>query len=224
MIIKAKGTLLNTSGTGPLEKAVRDYYKNRATSTFKQVESKVTKKVQDKIQRYLLSSGTIQSILSGRLRSDFGLSYSDATSSVNSIIKHISENIFVSLKYSYKGANIANFILELLPLGINELSSLPEGNYISSGKYGGGDVTWLTWLLTQGTKVIIGDFYVFDGISGTSRSNESVMQKVKNGSSGFRIDPGFAGSEDDNFVTRALSPIIPEIKDEIFKTFKEALK
>jgi len=223
-MINAKGTLLNTNGTGPLEKVVRDYYKKRATSTFKQVEAKVTQKVKTKIQNYLLSSGTTQSILSGKLRSDFGLSYSDAISSVTSIINHISANISISLKYSYKGANIANFSLELLPLGISELSNLPEGNYISSGKYGGGDVSWLTWLLTKGTKVIIGDFYVFEGISGTSRSNESVMQKVKNGASGFRVDPGFSGSEDDNFVTRALAPIIPEIRNEIFKTFKEALK
>jgi hypothetical protein len=217
---KGRISFTAVDGFGELDRSVRDYINKRATATYKQVESRVTTAVREKIRQHLFSSGTTQSILNGKLRSDFGLTYTAAQIAVNSIISHVIDNIKVSIKYSYKGANIAIFSLDLLPLGMDKLSQLPEGNYISSGKYGGGDVTWLTWLLTRGTTVVIGDFYVFEGISGTSRSNESVMQR---GRSGFRVEPGFAGTENDNFVTRALDPIIPEIRDEVFKTFIEAL-
>lgn len=222
--MSGKISFTSVDGFGELNRSVRDYIKNRATATYKQVESRITIKVREMIRKSIFSSGATQSILSGKLRSDFGLTYSAAQSAVSSIISHILENITLSMSYSYKGANIAVFSLNLLPLGIQSLSQLPEGNYISTGKYGGGDVTWLTWLLTKGTTVVVGDFYVFEGLSGSSRSNESVMQKVKTGRSGFRVDPGFSGSQDDNFVTRALEHIIPEIRGEVFKTFTEALK
>lgn len=223
-MVKGRVSFTAIDGFGELDRSVRDYINKRATSTYKQVESKIQDKVSEKINRSILSSAATQSILSGRLRSDFGLTIDAAQVAVKSIINHILSNIKLSMTYSYRGANIALFSLDLLPLGIKDLAQLPAGNYLSTGKYGGGDVTWLTWLLTKGTSVVIGDFYVFTGISGTSRSNESVMQKVTTGRSGFRVDPGFAGSENDNFVTRALEPIIPEIRDEVFKTFIEALE
>jgi hypothetical protein len=217
-------SFVSVDGIGELNRSVRDYINKRATATYKEVEEGVTINVRKKIRTSLSSSNAIKSLLSGKLKSDFGLTDSAATVAVRSIIDHVSDNIKVSIKYSYRGANVAVLSLDLLPLGVDAIAALPAGNYISTGKYGGGDVTWLTWLLTKGTSVIIGDFYVFEGARGRSRSGQSVMQKNVRGGSGFRVDPGFAGSKDDNFITRALTPIIPEIRDEVFKTFIKALE
>ena len=219
---KLNANLVSLDGIGPLQEAVRSYVKQRATKTYRQVEASVLQKVREKIRSRLLSSNVTQSLLSGKLKSDFGLTNSVAARAVSKIIDYVSDNVKVSLKYSFKGANIATFSLDLLPMGTKELSMLPEGNYVSTGKFGGGDVTWLTWLVTQGTTVVIGDYYVFENPEGNTRAG-SVMQKATK-RDGFRVDPSFAGTVDDNFVIRALQPIIPEIKDQVFRTFSEALK
>lgn len=218
-----KGRIKLTNGIGELEQAIRSHVKNRANRTFKQVESLVKQKLETKIRSNILSSNTTRSLLNGKLRSDFGLNPTDAGIAVAAIVDHIVNNLEVNLKYSFRGKNIATFTLDLLPMGIEELSVLPQGNYLSTGKFGGGDVSWLTWLLTKGTTVVIGDYYVLENPRGASRSGSSVMQKNGKGGSGFRVDPAFAGTAQDNFVIRALEPIIPEIIDEIFKVFKEVV-
>jgi hypothetical protein len=101
---------------------------------------------------------------------------------------------------------------------------LPGGSYTSSGKLGGGDVTWLSWLLEKGTQVVIGDFWVFPDPEGITRAG-SVMQKVsQKHPEGFRVDSSFSGTPQDNFVTRALQPLLPGIRDIVFKKIEEELK
>lgn len=219
-----KGRIKLINGIGELEQAIRTHVNNRANRTYRQVEALVKQKLESKIKTNISSSNTVRSLLNGRLRRDFGLSIPDANAAVAAIIDHIVENISIELKYSYRGKNIATFSVDLLPMGIEALSMIPEGDYISTGKFGGGDVSWLTWLLTKGTTVVIGDFYVFDNPKGSTRSGLGVMQKNAGNKSGFRVDPSYAGTLDDNFVTRSLHPIIPEIVDEIFKIFNEVLQ
>ena len=207
-----------------LQEAIRTHIRKKATKTYAQVQQLVDSKVKKLIKENLTSSNVVMSVINGKLRGDFGLSFPAAKRAVDRIVNYISENIELSVKYSYRGKNVATFSLNLLPMGVKELSMLPEGNYTSTGKFGGGDVSWLTWLLTKGTQVVVGDFYVFDEPEGKTRSGDAVMQKANKNGQPFRVDSGFSGTEDDNFVTRALEPIIPQIKNEIFIKMKEGLK
>jgi len=207
--------------------AVRDAVRKQITKKVKQsyarIESSIRDLVKQEAERQLMSSSVTQSILSGKLRSDFGLSQSAAGNAMKEIIDYVSENIEVSFTSRSRSGAMATLSLNLLPMGVKGLTSLPAGEYTSTGKFGGGDVTWLTWLLTRGTQMVIGDFFVFDEPKGKTRGG-SVMVRDKKGKGGFRIDPGFSGTEEDNFVTRALSPIIPKIRNTIFKKIQEGLK
>lgn len=215
---------LKIANVGQLYEGIRAQAHAKLKKTYAQVQASLQQIVQGMVRTEILASNTTRSLLGGKLQSDFGLESSQASSAVNKIIDYIANNIELNLKYSYKGKDIALFTLDLLPLGIDALTELPQGSYRSSGKYGGGDVTWLTWLLTKGTTVVIGDFWVFPNPEGSTRSG-SVMQKVsRNNPDGFRVDPAFAGVADNNFVTRALSPIIPKIQDKIFKEILEGFK
>ena len=109
-----KGTLTSLDGIGPLQEAVRSHIKKKATTTYKQAEASITKKVQDMIRTRLLASNVTRSLLDGKLRSDFGLSFSSAGRAVKRIIDYISDNIELSLKFASRGANVATFSLELL--------------------------------------------------------------------------------------------------------------
>jgi len=215
---------LSLSKTDAVRDAVRKQIDKKIKKSYSRIESSIQDLVQERARSQLMSSNVMQSIVAGKLRSDFGLSQAMASSSVKEIIDHISDNIEVSFTSKSRSGALATLSLNLLPMGVNGLASLPAGNYISTGKFGGGDVTWLTWLLTRGTQILIGDFFVFENPEGKTRSGESVMQKIGKGSQPFRIDPGLSGTEDDNFVTRALGPIIPQIRETIFKKVREGLK
>jgi hypothetical protein len=215
---------LKISNVAQLHEGIRKQVNKKVKKSYSSVQSSVAEVLRGMIRERLLASTVTQSLLSGKLRSDFGLTQTDANRTVNRIIEYVATNIQLSVKYAHRGKDVAVFTLDLLPMGVKVLSALPEGNYASTGKFGGGDVTWLTWLLTKGTQVVIGDFYVFDDPEGTTRAG-SVMQKTsKKHPDGFRIDPGFAGTEEDNFVTRALTPIIPKIQKILFQKILEGLK
>jgi hypothetical protein len=67
-------------------------------------------------------------------------------------------------------------------------------------------VDWLEWLLTRGTQVVIGDFWLFEHARGSTRSGgSSIMRRIENiPREPFRVDPNFSGTIDDNFITRAI--------------------
>lgn len=220
---------INTSASlklvkkGEIDSAIKKDISKRVKKAYQTVETKLGRIVQDMVERQLMASSTMQSIVGGKLRSDFGLTVSMANEAVKEIIDHIVSNIKVSFTTTSRSAALLS--LELLPMGIDQLAALPAGSYMSTGKLGGGEVSWLTWLLTRGTQVILGDFYVFEGPKGRSRTGESIMQRVgKTGQEGFRVDPGFSGTEEDNFVIRALEPVLDKIRDVVFSTVAEGLK
>jgi hypothetical protein len=219
--VTAKGTLTLTQ-KGQLRDGVRKEVAKKIKSSYLRVQGAINDAARDLVKRQLMASSVTQSILSGKLRSDFGLSPSTASSAVKEIVDYVSDNVRVVFKAA-KGDSMGFLTLELLPMGVDKLSAISAGSYTSGGKFGGGEVSWLDWLLTRGTQVVIGDFWVFEDPKGRTRGG-SVMQKNTQGRTGFRIEPGFSGTENDNFVTRALAPILPQLRDTIFKTVKGALK
>jgi hypothetical protein len=102
---------------------------------------------------------------------------------------------------------------------VNLLSS-PEASYMSKG----GVVTWLYWLLFSGTEVIIADYHVRYGTGAkTSRTDDAIMVPNGRGSNkGFSIVPNYAGTEDDNWITRAAYAALPKIQHELEEAIKKA--
>ena len=58
---------------------------------------------------------------------------------------------------------------------------------------------WLDWLINRGDEIIVSQFG-FESAGGKGRSGGG---KMKKGGS-WRISPQYAGTVDDNFITRAL--------------------
>jgi len=91
--------------------------------------------------------------------------------------------------------------LTVLKDGIQPILSLPMGSYQSKG----GKVDWLDWLLTAGTSEVISGYRVMYGFFDTSRTGQAIMVKSK--TKGFSIDPDYAGTENDNWITRSLKRV-----------------
>lgn len=125
---------------------------------------------------------------------------SSVVNSVNIKFVPYSKNLKGGLELNFQPANFANLL------------SLPEGHT----KIKNGDLHWLDWLLKRGDNVIIVN-YQYNPTSGLGRSGLGNM--VFGGS--FRVPPQFSGTEDNNFITRAL--IGPVQEKQITKLFSDIL-
>ena len=168
-----------------------------------QISSKIKPEVSSIILRSLSESPTVQSLLSGKLKDDFGLFGNVVDTTINNIISVISEGINVKLERSKTAGSIVTTTLEILPYkDFDKIISVAGGSFPARG----GNVDWLEWLLTRGTQVVIGDFWLFEHARGFTRSGgSSIMRRIENiPREPFRVDSNFSGTIDDNFITRAI--------------------
>lgn len=173
------------------------------------VANNIKPRISSIISNAFYASSTTQSLLSGKLKDDFGLFGNVASLAIDNIIKHISENITVNIQGSKKSGAILNLSI-IIPTGdMQSIINVPGASYPSKG----GQVNWLEWLLTKGTQVVIGDFWLFSNAKGFTRSGgNSIMVEIKTvPRDPFRVDPAYAGTLEDNFITRALEPVADEM-------------
>lgn len=140
----------------------------------------------------------------------FGIS-GNTDNIVNTIVSSVVNSIsikFVPYSKNLKGGLELNF----QPANFANLLSLPEGHT----RIQNGDLHWLDWLLKRGDNIIIVN-YQYNPTSGLGRSGLGNM--VAGGS--FRVPPQFSGTEDNNFITRAL--IGPNQEKQITKLFSDIL-
>jgi hypothetical protein len=69
------------------------------------------------------------------------------------------------------------------------------------------------WLLLQGTRVVVSDYSVEEVESEDSRSGDAIMKK----GGFFRVDPEFAGTAFDNWITRVIISQAGEILQTVGK-------
>lgn len=200
-----KGSLKITDSFVFYEAASTDI-KKRISAILPNISKQIEPKVAILINSAIFSSPTTQSLLAGKLKDDFGLFGNVASTALQNVINYISQNIEVKLETA-KGSILTLSII--VPSGdISSILDLPGASYPSKS----GEITWLEWLLTRGTEVIIGDFWVFPHAKGFTRSGgRSIMLRLVNQGEPFRVDPGYAGTAEDNFIIRAIEPIGEDI-------------
>lgn len=201
---KTKVTVIG--GDRVVEKAVSVGILKILTSKTGAINSSVKKAILPIIESAMYNSPTLASLLHGKLRDDFGLQSGEAIPLATEIIAYLVRNFDVSIS---KGLR-TEISLRFLPVDEGIISKLSSGAFQSIN---GHQVTWLEWLLTRGTEVIIGDYWLFTNATGVTRSGgTSVMVKIGTKQrQPFRVDPEHAGTNEDNFITRALSAAYPQI-------------
>jgi hypothetical protein len=130
-------------------------------------------------------------------------------------VNKIEQSIINSIDVVFKPFNnnlSGGISINIQPASFVNLLSLQEG----FTTYSGGTLHWLDWLLLKGDSIIIID-YQYNPKIGLGRSK---LGNMKAGGS-FRVPPQFSGSEDDNFITRALTGDMAE--GQIMKMLEEVL-
>jgi hypothetical protein len=161
----------------------------------------------------LTNSPHAQSILSGQLQKDFGLTENVAKAALTQLIAAVKRNIRVELRGVTGSQLVFTMSVSILPEGLTSVLG-NIGTYESNGH----QIGWMRWLLTKGVEVVVEDYFVAYGPSIQSRSGGALMLNTGKSGRDFRVDPAFAGTENDNFVVNTIREALPEI-GEIMRSY-----
>ena len=194
----------------------KNFYSNFARNVKAEISKKITKviprvaeTIKSKIQQIVIvkitSSPEYAAIVGSGARGELGIN--EAASRMDAIIKTWAENIVVSVVPE----NITG--LALIKIGViqtdySDVLALAEAELSYTSRRGQKNLEWLRWLLLEGDRAIVTDYEYSSKSRGGSRTGLGIMIKRRGG---WKVPAAIAGTENDNFATRALS----EIQDNI---------
>mgnify|MGYP003630866403 FL=1 len=157
----------------------------------------------------------IISLASGVLRFDFGLTGDPGPQIVAAVVQSL--DIRTQRVTGSQNGIRGGLTIVLQPTDYANLLSLPVAMQTLEIE---SRIPWLEWLLTAGDTIIIANYGVQYG-AGLGRSGGANMVSLKKAPIGpFKVNSAFSGSINDNFITRALGSIEPQIQNAIIGAFK----
>ena len=169
-----------TSKPSDISKAIVDEFLVQFNKKSNQINSNLSAQMAVIVGSTLNASPTVRSLLGGTLKDDFGLRSGEAGAAITNIIAFLSKNVTAQALGIRNGVQIN---LNFLPGGFDDILSVPGGSYKSKG----GEVSWLEWLLTKGTQVVIADYALFDGAEGKTRSGGPKVMIPQVNKPAFRV-------------------------------------
>lgn len=185
---------------------IQEYLKRAFDTTKNNIESIVNNAI--------INSVEYQSLLSGKLKYEFGLP--DSQSRLSTILSILSQLKVVYNKPKIVKSQIhGSFIISMIEEDyLNLLSS--SAAILNTEK--GSQLEWLRWLLLLGDKTIIKEYAIEIGPNPRSRTGNAVMVAQTKGR--WNVPPEFSGTKNNNWITRA----IDSVSDEIDQLLHNALK
>jgi hypothetical protein len=184
--------------------------------------------VREAVHGAILNCPEMQSLNGGALQWDIGLPSGQAAAVVNGWANAVANSVIVEFKPIKIRSKTATggIIIEIQPSDYNnrlrtDLRSIWGDNMEDTTYVAEVDSLLLSW----GDRILIGDYDIEYGNIG--RSGGARMKKKKGASWGIskglsRVPPEFAGTQNNNFITRALGNA--QIQSEIEKIILDALK
>jgi hypothetical protein len=184
--------------------------KNKILTSIKdsisEVFSKCISPLKDSISRAVYNAITTepeyQSLLSGRLQYEFGIS--ESAQRVNEIVKLWTDHVIVEVTpvtlagYSLKGG----FSINMIQDDYSDVLSSSSSRVVDEAK--STVLPWLEWLLLYGNKIIVSNYEVQVGPSPYSRTGLAIMKPSKQN---WRVPAEFSGTSSNNWVIRALEKL-----------------
>lgn len=175
---------------------------------------KIYQVMKDKIPKILIKHIQLQpeydSLLNGSLKAEFGLV--DSASRVSQILSTIENSLNIQTKpISITGKQLKGSIkIQMIQKDFSDLLSLGAASFISEK---GSQLNWLEWLLLEGDSIIIADYAFVVGSFPSSRTGMGIMKQF--GGPSWRVPPEFAGSINNNWITRAITSASSDIQNEL---------
>lgn len=133
----------------------------------------------------------------GKLSPNFGIPEGSEKEIAHKICLAAAASFSIVLKDLNSRTLAGNINLRFGNKAFRDLLALPEGNIVTEK---GQNLHWMDWLLFAGNQsIVIG--YTFLAKPGQGRSQGGIMRNKGI----WRVPPEFSGTEDDNFLTRAMN-------------------
>lgn len=209
-----RGNVFIVENTNEIESKILRALKPELNKYLEKIFQKIKPKITETVINAIVNSPEYNSLLSGDLKYEFGLPDSD--SRVSSIV-----NFWKKINTDYKSVSIngnklsGGFTINMIDSDYGDVINLPAAVFTTEK---GTDLNWLEWLLLFGNKTIIKDYVVEFGVNPRSRTGRAVMRGVQKGK--WSVPSEFAGTKNNNWITRAIDSIDGEINSII----KEAIK
>jgi hypothetical protein len=177
--------------------------------TIQKAKAKIHSGIINLVVEALSSSPEIVSLSAGKLKADFGLT-SDPGQEIIYAVANSVDVVFRDFKMNRQGVKSVLSVY-IQPSDFTNLLSAEFAKVVTDK---GDQLPWLSWLLTMGDSVIISEFGVQYGNFPTSRSGMAVMKPI----GVFKVDSTFAGTIENNFITRALDKYKNQMSEIIGKS------
>jgi hypothetical protein len=194
-----------------IQKAILSALLGDANKIMLKAVKQLKRRIPNIIESAIVSQPEYSSLIGGRLRDEFGVP--DAASKIDNLLK-LWKNIEVTYQSPKirSGQIISSISIEAIRSDYSDVLSSPSAKQKTKK---GQSLAWLDWLLIQGDKIIIKEYEISGG---EGRAGRLVMKKTVTGKWG--VPSGFAGSPNDNWITRA----IQSVSGIIDRTLAEALQ
>jgi hypothetical protein len=166
------------------------------------------------ISKAIADTPEYNSILSGKLKYELGIP--DPENKLAGLIGIWSNNIAV--KYNKPRISrltiLSDFSINMIRVDFSDV--LYSDYAIVVDAYRGYSLPWLEWLLLYGNKTIVKNKRVSIGPNKFSRTKMAIMvDSLEN----WRVPSEFAGNQENNWITRAIDNVSPEIEKILTDTF-----
>jgi len=172
----------------------------RLKSSINAITESIEIALQTLVKGRLHEAPEVDSLASGELRYQFGLV--DGASRISNIIDMWAESIEV--RYVSGFGKLGGISISMGDNDYSKALSMPEAEFTTED---GTSLEWLRWLLLEGDTRIVNNYRFQSGRRG--RAGGGIMVSRQNSSWG--VPSQFAGTDSNNFATRALESMQDEI-------------
>lgn len=202
-----KGNLVVTTTERKLREMIVMELKPKIIKAFEVSIPAIKKFIREHIEAQISSSYDFRSMMGGELAAELG--FEDGTKIVRAIIRELLKEIDVKIEKSRFDANGIEIVLgaRFIDLSFSNVLDMPEASYLSMSETGETlvEIPWAEWLLTKGYSIVVKNYYIDYSLtpeeSKRSRSGLALMKPSK--TQNYRIPSGYAGTINDNVITRA---------------------
>lgn len=187
--------------------SIRDYLQ----PAFDKTQRSLQRMIPDKIKAVLMNEPEYNSLLSGQLRSELGVP--DASSRIDQLFTAWTSSMVIRstpLKISTRGVT-GGFSIDMIRSDFSDVLSLPTATITDD--ISGSIIPWLRWLLLDGSKILVRDYTVQFGPNTRSRTGNAIM--VSSEQQNWRVPAEFAGTANNNWITRAIDRLDPILLNDI---------
>lgn len=186
------------------------------TKYFNSISSELIKTIPNIIIEHITQQPEYTALISGSLQYEFGLP--DPATRIEEILLSIKSGYIVKEKpvTAKVSSLVGGLKIQMIKKDFSDLLTLGASTLTTEK---GDQLNWLQWLLLEGDSIIVSDHIFIFGPSPFSRTGMGLMRESVGGF--WRVPPEYAGSINNNWITRAIDSASSVIDSTIQKILQK---